>query len=246
MSDGKTINGKGRLTNNRIDIFQNIYGHAIRKNKGDPQAMSKAVSASLKHYCSTIDIPQHDDCPPGGDSWCSFQRDKATESTSHQPIQNPIAPAIQKIIEPVFSKFGNERFLEGCKNLASSNANESFHHVLWNLAPKEQYNSSLEIELAMNLSTCLFNSGFLWTYKNFLNQIGLNITDISQQLFRKIDEVRIKHSEYKLLSSTKEKRKKTRRLKNKLADSFKRVEGVQYKSASFHIGEKESTRKRRK
>ena len=33
LSDGKSIGGKGRLTNNRIDTFQNFYGLAIKKKK---------------------------------------------------------------------------------------------------------------------------------------------------------------------------------------------------------------------
>ena len=35
LSDGKTIGGKGRLTDKLIDTLNNYYGMAIRKNKGD-------------------------------------------------------------------------------------------------------------------------------------------------------------------------------------------------------------------
>ena len=139
LKDGKVINGKGRLTNNRINVFQNLYGHAIRSNKGRPKSMSKAVMASLKHYCSTIEKPQHEDCPVGPTSWCSFQRDIANNTHEHKPIKNPITPAIREIIQPIFQKLGDEKFLIGCKNLATSNPNESFHHILWSMVPKEQF-----------------------------------------------------------------------------------------------------------
>ena len=94
LSDGRVINGKGRLTNNRIDVFQNIYGHVIRSNKGNPEAMSKGVLASLKHYCSTIEKPQHEDCPIGTNSWCSYQRDKATNQSLHRPVRDPTSQGI--------------------------------------------------------------------------------------------------------------------------------------------------------
>ena len=87
LADGKSISGRGRLTNKRINVFQNLYGHNIRANKGDPKAMSKAVKASLKHYSSTKEYPQHDDCPSGPKSWCSYQRDLANGTTEHRAIQ---------------------------------------------------------------------------------------------------------------------------------------------------------------
>ena len=77
----------GNLKNKRINVFQNLYGHNIRANKGDPKAMSKAVKAPLKHYSSTKENPQHDDCPSGPKSWCSYQRDLANGTTEHRAIQ---------------------------------------------------------------------------------------------------------------------------------------------------------------
>ena len=49
VSDGKSIGVKGRLTNTRIDTFQNFYGLAIKKNKGNPEAMSSTTMAILDH-----------------------------------------------------------------------------------------------------------------------------------------------------------------------------------------------------
>ena len=73
--------------NNMIDIFQSIYGHSIRKNKGNTEAMATAVKASLLHYCSTEEKP-HDGCPKGPQSWCTCQRDVATGGTQNNKIPN--------------------------------------------------------------------------------------------------------------------------------------------------------------
>ena len=222
-----------------------MYGHAIRINKGDVKAMSKAVLASLKHYCSTVENPQHEDCPPGQTSWCSYQRNLATGSVTYKQVKSPLAPCIQKIVQPIFEKLGSERFLQGCKNVVTSNANESFHHLLWNLAPKEQFTSSQEIELAMNLSLCLFNSGFAWTYEKVLKECGLMISTETRDIFRRIDYIRIMDSDYKSLDATKFRRKKKRRSKNKQADAFVRDEGIQYSSGHFHSGTSSSKRKKK-
>ena len=87
LSDGKGLGGKGRLTTARIDTLQNFYGLAIRNNKGNIEAMSKATMAILDHYKEDT-LYEH--CPPGKESWCSFQRDVATGSSFHKPSKNPL------------------------------------------------------------------------------------------------------------------------------------------------------------
>ena len=130
LSDGKTVSGNGRLTNNGINLFQTLYGFAIRSNLEDPKAMAKAASTSLKHYCSTPQRSQLNDCPTVAASWCSFQRDRAMGTMNHKSIKYPISSCIQTLMTPIFHKLGNENFLDGCRNLRSSNSNKSFHHVL--------------------------------------------------------------------------------------------------------------------
>ena len=71
MRDGKCLGGKGRLTISKCNAVQNFYGRAIRDNKNDPEAMSTAAWAILKHYASTVERPLHDNCPTGPNSWCS-------------------------------------------------------------------------------------------------------------------------------------------------------------------------------
>lgn len=72
MNDGKGIGGRGRLTGTHIDALQNCYGKAIRNNKGNAAAMSKATHLILKHYSSTPENPRHEDCLGGEDSWGSY------------------------------------------------------------------------------------------------------------------------------------------------------------------------------
>ena len=68
--------------------------NALRNNKESPENMSNATKAILKHYCSTVEKPQHDNCPSGPQSWCSFQRGKATGTNLHKPIKNHVPPAV--------------------------------------------------------------------------------------------------------------------------------------------------------
>ena len=122
-----------------------------------------------------MEIPQHDDCLPGESFWCKYQVDIATGGNTYQPVKEPIPPAIQEMIKPVFSKLGDEKFLEACKNIVTSNVNESYHHVLWDLALNEVFCSTKEIDLVINLTVCIFNSGFIWTYENVFQECNVKL-----------------------------------------------------------------------
>ena len=81
LSDGRTIGGAGRLTEQLCDDFQRYYGSAIRNNLGDLQGMVKAVKAILHHSWSTNEAPDHQYCPEGEPSWYKFQRANSTGQT---------------------------------------------------------------------------------------------------------------------------------------------------------------------
>ncbi|GFU86335.1 uncharacterized protein TNCV_1314451 [Trichonephila clavipes] len=63
LSDGKTIGGKGRLTDSLIDKLAHYYGNAIRCNSTSVKEIRKAIWAVWGHSCSTDDEPVHWFCP---------------------------------------------------------------------------------------------------------------------------------------------------------------------------------------
>ena len=65
------------------------------------------------------------------------------ENSTKILLKDPIIKPILKLIQLASGKLGNEKFLESCKNIVSSNK-ESFH-ILWGLAAK-YFLSSAEIE----------------------------------------------------------------------------------------------------
>ena len=55
LPDGKTVEGAGRLTEDKIKRIQNYYGLVIRQNKGYLEGMKRAITAILHHV---VDIPE--------------------------------------------------------------------------------------------------------------------------------------------------------------------------------------------
>ena len=138
--------------------------------------MSRATHAILKHYSSTLENPNHEDRPPGKNSCCSYNRDVASGTNYHQPIKNPLLPAVVPEIQPLFDLLGSKKFLASCEDGKTQNVNESYHHVVWNLAPKEQLNSPLEIKLPVEIVTLLFNSGMKSTYNSIFIDTGITVS----------------------------------------------------------------------
>ncbi|GFU19390.1 uncharacterized protein TNCV_3033001 [Trichonephila clavipes] len=69
LSDGKTIGGKGRLTDSLIDKLAHYYGNTIRCNSTSVKEMRKAIWAVWGHSCSTDDEPMHWFCPTNPNTW---------------------------------------------------------------------------------------------------------------------------------------------------------------------------------
>ena len=235
IHDGLPLNGKGGgLTIAKIDTIQSFYGQCIRRNKGDAEKMSKQVWAILNHYSSTPENPNHVDCPMGRDSWCSYNRDLATGEFTHRPIKNPLRPAVREVMVPIFKKLSKQSFLESCKECYTQNANESFNKILWSLCPKEQFNSTYEVSLSVNLAVCLFNNGFEFTCKNLLRSCDIPISDHMLFSWQKEDIERINKNELKDTQEAKKNRKDRKRSKCKKQDAFIRDEGTQYQSQGFY------------
>ena len=79
LSDGKGLGGLERLTLQRIDYFQHIYGNAICENKGNGHEMIQQTKPIQKYYSGPAD---HASCIP---EKCSYLCDPE----NHISIQKP-------------------------------------------------------------------------------------------------------------------------------------------------------------
>ena len=83
LSDGKSVGGKGRLTDKIIDKMQNYYGKAIRGNKGNLEGMKSSIKAIQHHMIRNENLTldkQHQYCPRSPDTWCKYWKDEADET----------------------------------------------------------------------------------------------------------------------------------------------------------------------
>ena len=84
LADGKTLGGKGHLTDKVIDKLQNYFGIAIRQSiRNTIYQLKKTIGAVLFHCSEVADLEtRHQMCPRTADSWCKYQADKLNNTNT--------------------------------------------------------------------------------------------------------------------------------------------------------------------
>lgn len=110
----KGLRGRGKLTAKLVDKLSIYYGLTIRRNCDSIEKMKNAIQATLYHKLSTDEKPQHDKCPTGEDSWCSWQKAKATNSLGDYEHKPAICNKVFEAIKPVYEELSNDDLLIRC------------------------------------------------------------------------------------------------------------------------------------
>ena len=157
LSDGKTVGGKGRLTDKAIDKIQNFYGQCIRNYVGDLEGMKDGVWAIFGHMICNDDLTleeQHNLCPKGKDSWCKYWSDNKNYNGS-----NRLPAVFIPELKPIFKDLTKENLLNRCLRGLTQNQNEALNGVLWSKCPKYKFSGKRKVNLAICDTICQFNTG---------------------------------------------------------------------------------------
>ena len=129
-------------------------------------------------------------------------------------------------IRLAFDELCSRDALKKVLNGGSQNANETFHGILWTLAPKHRHASALMLGIAIGLAVVLYNDGYkkLWElFQQLFNSCGY-YTNIG---FTAMDATR-EHSqkvyEHKREQQPKIKNKKTKVFEDDNSDSSSNVD----------------------
>jgi len=223
--------GKGRLTDKRIDKLQVYYGKAIRQNTHDIDCMQNAVMAIWHHSKSTDEEPDHDLCPPGEESWCGFQRD-ISKGTADYVHESPIPEAVADAIYPTFEALSDKSLLSRCLHGGTQNQNEAINALIWQRATKETHASTPTVELATFLAVGHFNDGSQ-TLLTTLEALGIDPGYHCRKACMKLDHDRIRHSRRKSGETSKKRRRQLRNYKKCFTETLEAREGPSYGPGAF-------------
>ncbi|XP_071582214.1 uncharacterized protein [Temnothorax nylanderi] len=212
---------------NLIDKLTIYYGLAIRRNSNSVENMKKAIMASFLHMISTDQKPQHHWCPPGSDSWCSWQQAKATNTLNSYHYKPALHPDVAKVIEPIFRDLSSDNLLQRCVGGYTQNSNESFNNVVWRIAPKVSHSGSNIVNIAANIATCTFNSGTK-SYLQVMDTLGIKVGKNADRYCEVEDVERIRIGEIKAHNATREGRIQRRQSRIAAEDAATAAEGLLY------------------
>ena len=230
LSDGKAIGGRGRLTDKRIDSLQHYYGDAIKKHAGNEVEMDRAIKASLYHSLSNDGDYCHDYCPPGPQSWCGWQKQKAggPEYNHHDPLPK----AVFEELVPLYLRLTEKNLLRRCSRAATQNVNESVNGMIWSMCPKESFCSLPSVETAVYLAVVLYNEGHAHLAE-ILADLGCATSDSTAQALAMLDQEKSYHRRRKSSDAEKSARKHRRAVRKGFADKAQEKEGVTYCAGGF-------------
>ena len=231
LADGKTIGGRGRLTEKLIDTMQNYYGLAIRNNKENLDGMMNDTLAGLYHIASNKDNPQHQICPKGKESWCGWQRDSANGTETFKPKQG-LDPCIVDAVLPVYKSLSEKMLLSRCLDSYTQNPNESLNNMIWRRCPKKIFQGKKIVELCTASAVANFNDGAS-SITEVLTKLGISPGRHTIAGTRAADRKRIMVAEKHASDQAKQQRKKLRAIRKGLWDKTKQKEGVLYESGAF-------------
>lgn len=208
LSDGKTIGGRGRLTDEVIERLQRYYGYAIRQNTSNTSDMRKAVWALFLHTASSNEYPQHSLCPK--DSWCKYNAKKDYDHKHGLPA------TVINAIKPIFHDLAQPELLHKCLHGKTQNPNESVNNLIWTVIPKRVFVSIKTLHFGIYDAIATYNQGNSVKCE-VLKALGFPAGVNTVRALRNIDRERIRgaerrerHMEYD--GTTVQKRRQKRKL----------------------------------
>ncbi|XP_014485395.1 PREDICTED: uncharacterized protein LOC106749935 [Dinoponera quadriceps] len=191
--------------------------------------MKKAIWATLKHKASTNEKLQHEDCPQGEDSWCTWQQAKAQGNLSDYEHKPALSSDVLKAITPIYEELSNKNLLTRCVRGYTQNSNESLNAMIWSLAPKQTFSGAKTVDIASYCAASIFNEGYSSILK-MMDVMNIKIGPNAFNLCNTVDERRISQANERSFDASKEERIERRTARSALEEDFLEEEGVLYEA----------------
>ncbi|GFW34427.1 uncharacterized protein TNCV_500451 [Trichonephila clavipes] len=232
LSDGKSIGGKGRLTDRMIDLITTYYGNAFRQNKTCLSDMRKAVWAVYFHIRSSDEEPLHSFCPVGPNSWCKYQNQVLEGSVETFRHSNKLPVAVMDAIKPVFNDLSQPKLLQKCLGGKTQNNDESINSLIWKLCLKTLGCGRKIVDISTNETIVIFNDGNRGRLK-IMQSLGLTVDQFAHKFVTLVDIKRIQTAEVHFNLHTKEVRQAKRMQFKTTCNKLTEKEGTSYACGEF-------------
>ncbi|GFX22965.1 uncharacterized protein TNCV_2086731 [Trichonephila clavipes] len=232
LSDGKSIGGKGRLTDRMIDLITTYYGNAIRQNKTCLSDTRKAVWAVYFHIRSSDEEPSHSFCPVGPNSWCKYQNQVVEGSVETFRHSNKLPVAVMDAKNLCLMIYHNLNFYKKCLGGKTQNNNESINSLIWKLCPKTLGCGRKIVDISTNEAIVIFNDGNQGRLK-IMQSLGLTVSQFAHKFVTLVDIKIIQTAKVHFNLRTKEVRQAKRMQFKTTCKKLTEKEGTSYACSEF-------------
>ena len=244
LADGKSIGGKGRLSEARIKRIQRYYGLAIRQNTIETPnptekevnvavyTMKKNIIAILHHSIHAQDLTkQHRYCPRGESSWCKWQQDIATGTKTYKQ-EDCLPEVFRELLRPTFTALSDDHLLERCVRGATQNRNESINSMVWARCPKHKYHGAKFVRCAVASAVCHFHSGAASRIR-IMKRLSIPAGKCTKRASAEKDKRRIRKADRNVTEKEKKRRLAMKQRKTSREEALREAEGVTYEAGGF-------------
>ncbi|GFV33573.1 uncharacterized protein TNCV_4566881 [Trichonephila clavipes] len=232
LSDGKTIGGKGRLTDVVINRLTTFYGNAIRGNPKNVHEMRQAIWAVWAHTASTDEQPKHWFCPKGNNSGGKYNVCVQNNKVQGFKHKNNLPEAVSKAIKPIFKDLSHLKLLRRCLGGKTENPNESLNSLIWKYSPKTIGSSITITRIAAFLAVCDYNDGHK-RQNDIMNAMGLKYNKNNVIAAKDVDKKRLSTAFKRVTAASLESRKNKRLKLAKENMKFKQSERCAYDPGAY-------------
>ena len=244
LTDGKPIGGHGRLTETKIKQLQKYYGLAIRQNtisKSNPSdrevdvavyAMKKNIIAILNHSVQSGDAAkQHRFCPPRESSWCKWQQDLATGTSTYKG-DYCLPEVFLEVLQPTFMTLSDTKLLERCVRGTTQNPNECINSMVCVRSPKHKHHGAKVIRCAAASAVCHFHRG-AECRKRIMEKLSIPGGLYTSHAFGLKDKKRLRKADIQATDKEKRRRQGLQLVRIQREEALRQIEGVTYEAGGF-------------
>lgn len=189
----KEMGGKGKLTDFVMGKLQKYYSAAIRRHVGGTvEELRKDIYASFLHCSSTDNNPQHHLCPKTPDSYCFYQRAKATNKPvpSHKTmkVSFQLSSELRQKVWGEYKRLTSDKILSACLLGKTQNPNEHLHSRIWRYCSKYKNANKIILDFSVAQAVLDYNVGYQEGF--IVPLLGEPFTEIHKSTLKKRDEKR--------------------------------------------------------
>lgn len=148
--------------------------------------MKQAAWSTWYHMASTDDHPMHDLCDP---NHCRIYSDFNYQHKFHS-----MPPAVCAAIKPAYDELCREESRQQVLYGGTTNANESYHRIIWSICSKKRFHTRTRIKMGTNLATIIYNDGFTGVLAIY-TVLGIKPNSVTRKMMINIDRERIKEDQ---------------------------------------------------